>query len=691
MHYATGSKCNYCDACMGEYCGCKLGRIKETEPTCDSKAVIPSVTVETVDGITNLANCLVHVVKNNTTYYVDDKHRIMITWAGPVNIPGYDMEGNPNKYKDQIVTDTENETAVIYDNHGKGYLFGITSENLQEAVNNKLDEMIEDGTFAEVVGDYLIKKLDYYLIDNTTSESDIQDILDIERAKVIEFEDGTYSFTNTLRLNSNTKLILNNAVINSGDRHLFYNFKDTDTSVTGYNGAHNIEIIGGKINGGISFIHGKNIKFENIYFYHVKNDHCIEICGCQNVVVDACEFEGVVTQTNDRQYVENVQIENANHTSFPWLASGSATYDETACNAVEIKNCNFKQTNIITYRFYAGIGNHSNTPGYSHTQISIHDNTIIDPIYIGIRMVNVVGLDIYNNTIKETDVLNPDGDDCFGIRLSYMIKECNIHDNVIDGFTDQQLFIDDRSANVTVRNNTFKNMPKNLLDGTTECNAIKCGHVDNLVIDSNMFINELGCILYNRGGGEATSSNITFTNNIMTAPEGSDLYAYRCRIYACDKLIFVNNTFNEYPTTGSRVIRLHSSLQSVFIKGTKVSALYNNMIDLNGFTGTLSDVYGIYFRGYTGNETNTFTNQTLSYDYTQFNTMLITIGTTGDTRVLKAKPWAIVEKLDARTFEFPITTRTSTVVPFTATLNSDGTISTSEAPANIRLVYFINE
>ena len=49
-------------------------------------AVIPSITVETVDGITNLANCFVHVTSTNTTYYVDDKHRPMMIWAGDVEV-----------------------------------------------------------------------------------------------------------------------------------------------------------------------------------------------------------------------------------------------------------------------------------------------------------------------------------------------------------------------------------------------------------------------------------------------------------------------------------------------------------------------------------------------------------------------------------------------------------------------------
>ena len=49
-----------------------------------AKAVIPSITVDSVDGITNLANCFVHVTSINTTFYIDDKHRPMIIWAGPV-------------------------------------------------------------------------------------------------------------------------------------------------------------------------------------------------------------------------------------------------------------------------------------------------------------------------------------------------------------------------------------------------------------------------------------------------------------------------------------------------------------------------------------------------------------------------------------------------------------------------------
>ena len=86
MYYAPQQKCKYNDCCMNEYCGKMPACIRNKQPDCLAKAVIPSVTVETVDGITNLANCFVHVTSINTTYYIDDKHRPMIIWAGDVEV-----------------------------------------------------------------------------------------------------------------------------------------------------------------------------------------------------------------------------------------------------------------------------------------------------------------------------------------------------------------------------------------------------------------------------------------------------------------------------------------------------------------------------------------------------------------------------------------------------------------------------
>lgn len=86
MRYNTEPKCNYSDCCFQEYKHSMPACIRNQQPDCLAKAVIPSITVETVDGLTNLANCFVHVTSTNTTYYIDDKHRPMIIWAGPVEV-----------------------------------------------------------------------------------------------------------------------------------------------------------------------------------------------------------------------------------------------------------------------------------------------------------------------------------------------------------------------------------------------------------------------------------------------------------------------------------------------------------------------------------------------------------------------------------------------------------------------------
>ena len=79
-------KCNYNDCCLNEYNYTMPACIRNKQPDCTAMAVIPSITVETVDGLTKLANCFVHVTNTNTTYYIDDKHRPMIIWTGPIEV-----------------------------------------------------------------------------------------------------------------------------------------------------------------------------------------------------------------------------------------------------------------------------------------------------------------------------------------------------------------------------------------------------------------------------------------------------------------------------------------------------------------------------------------------------------------------------------------------------------------------------
>lgn len=103
-------------------CGCsscQRGAIRFKNPECPMNAVIPAVTVEDVSGIKNLADCFVHVANINTTFYIDDKHRMMITWAGPVEADNYDYENNPLGLRSQMVYDFANNRAIYFNKVGE--------------------------------------------------------------------------------------------------------------------------------------------------------------------------------------------------------------------------------------------------------------------------------------------------------------------------------------------------------------------------------------------------------------------------------------------------------------------------------------------------------------------------------------------------------------------------------------------
>lgn len=128
MHYAPKPKCNYNSCCLNEYHYTMPACIRNKQPDCLAKAVIPSITVDTTDGITNLANCFVHVTGINTTFYIDDKHRPMIIWAGPVEIENYDVVENELGLRSQTCYTTmpgvPGLVEIYFDKQGIGHVMG---------------------------------------------------------------------------------------------------------------------------------------------------------------------------------------------------------------------------------------------------------------------------------------------------------------------------------------------------------------------------------------------------------------------------------------------------------------------------------------------------------------------------------------------------------------------------------------
>lgn len=110
-----------------EYGKAIQGCFRAQAPKCPMVAVIPTLVVDNVEGLKGLANCLVHVDNINTTFYIDDKHRMIITWAGPVEIDDYDYEENPLRLRSQICYDFANDRAIFFNKTGNYKIIALTS------------------------------------------------------------------------------------------------------------------------------------------------------------------------------------------------------------------------------------------------------------------------------------------------------------------------------------------------------------------------------------------------------------------------------------------------------------------------------------------------------------------------------------------------------------------------------------
>lgn len=82
--------------------------------------------VEHADNLKDLCDTFVHVSDLNTTFYIDDKHHTIITWAGPVEVDDYDYVNNPLGLRSQMLYDFQNNRAVYYNKNGAYRLITLT-------------------------------------------------------------------------------------------------------------------------------------------------------------------------------------------------------------------------------------------------------------------------------------------------------------------------------------------------------------------------------------------------------------------------------------------------------------------------------------------------------------------------------------------------------------------------------------
>ncbi len=239
----------------------------------------------------------------------------------------------------------------------------------------------------------------------------------------------------------------------------------TDFNDYGRNSAKNFTISGGVIDNNRStqstllFGLSENITIENVIFKDIKNNHVIQVTGCNNVTIRNCIFAGF--EWGDTFTRETIQIEQSHpgaHSSNP--ASAPQRFDNGemyGCDNVTIDSCYFGPSDELPGAHIA-IGHH----GTAHEPVcdgfKITNNVFDSPTYAAIRFASIVDVEITGNTFiagENSNKFCSEADPAFIILYS---NTSNLtYDNIVNGKKITKAFASEQSGthNVNISNNDF--------------------------------------------------------------------------------------------------------------------------------------------------------------------------------------------------------------------------------------------
>lgn len=491
---------------------------------------------------------------------------------------------------------------IIKQNEKLIYLLG---EGLHIEVIKKIKEMIEDGTFDTIINQNIFNDLQNQINsklsevkvtpNNTTEE--IQSILNSsgegKSLKVI-FTEGTYNL-DTLRLKKNTHIVLDNAIINANSKHLFFNFEDEDV-FSEYNGNGNIVIEGGTVNGHlISMIHANDVVIKNMTIKDTTNDHYFEICACSNVVIDNCNIEGVFVQNSNRNYVECVQLDTCDKTSFPWVTNDDM-FDNTINKNITIKNCNF-HNNGSSNEIYTAIGSHVIDLNAIHENITIENCIINGAINRAINVNGWKGVKINNCIIKNCGR---------GINVDAFGKNVEIKQNHFIDNNEPIVFPNGGGDSFNIESNIIEN---------SKTNTIRIYDGINIKINNNYFKNNVGRLMIDK------TSSVVVSQNDFVNPK---LKGYNHIINVAGDRAFTfaitinNNYFGEFDESNSDTFAKYTCINTSSDYTTQVKQFSNNVEQcydsVSSFNGNKSNLSGVNkFDIVTFNPTDTTVEENDSY------------------------------------------------------------------------------
>lgn len=328
-----------------------------------------------------------------------------------------------------------------------------------------------------------------------------------DKSNTVYIPAGTYRVEDVIALKSNINVILDDqAVILNGINKpeyasiIFMTGSYTgDKSKTTWKGISNVTFSGGTIDmngtlsedgtrcGNLNFInssgafalgYSKNITIENVNFLNSYKGHVMQICACDTVVVDNCNFLGqaipsILSESNTNN-LETIQIEPGTTKGFPYAENN----DGIAATNVTIQNCYFGKSEDCGEPIVA-IGTHNQVSSAQKcNDIKIYNNTFKNMYYGGLRFCGYEDVVIQGNTfIKETE----------GNSTRYRESGCFLINAYCYNNTEEVL---DLNSDITITENIFSiSDPKTRAIRVAKDKDSYLGDVRNISITNNRITN----------------------------------------------------------------------------------------------------------------------------------------------------------------------------------------------------------
>lgn len=559
-----------------------------------------------------------------------------------------------------------------------------TSTNLPLSANQgkQLKGMIDDN--ADNITEISNTKLNWYYVTTTTTEDEIQEIINQDGAKVIEFQEGTYTFTKRIFLKSNCTFILNNSIFNStyldggSDNIVFFGYS-LDSTYTGYNGEHNIKFIGGKINTGFAFMHNFNIEFNNIEFLGNITSHALQIAGCKNFIIKNCTFNGTKNSSSGNQH-ELIQLETCLRDSQPYLDNESSiSYDSTGNYNIVIESCIFNVGDGTTTTNYVCIGNHSSDSDniYAHKNITIKNNIFNTSTYSNVSGAGFDNIIISNNYFKHEESTSTH----FHIRFRYYNKKAKIYNNIFEG------------GFVAIGNvNTQTQYDFEIYDNKINMDkyggiGLELQGITNANINNNTFECE-------RFGIYVSQPTDTETSNILINSNYFNMYSsnsgqYGINIIGGDNLNILNNNVLQGENVSRAFVYITNATNYKYSNNFISKVNSDEVYDVAGVDLDYENIYGSIANVYYGQSTySAINNASPSFEFSKFNRINLLLSKTGDASKITyalLQPYTSIAKFnEERTF--PIIMNIDNNIAYaTFSINADGTFNFSSSSGNVAL------